>query len=479
MAGPSGRGRPHRPSRPLSASREPGDRERIAWLLRVNRRYGAGGHDARLGAFAEAMTAAGCEVSAGQLSRWESGLVAVPYRAVTAYEKVLGLESGRLVAAVDAVNRHHTPHAAPSRLDRRVAPDEAAERRASELLDRAVTGAEMAGRDWDELTSVLTALRHPVLRSRDWERLTQRLLSEQLIADGQAWRQRNEATHRLLWLPAARAHMISACAAVVRDPASQIVVEPLVMLDVVDHPDAAALIAGQVVDPVSERARRGALTAAAVKVRLRQFSPAQLRSVRAALAVPAPPRVDRPGIAERLTGEVVRRIEGRVDSTPDDMLARIVGEMLFSPDADARLHAAQLVGATPLRGPVADACCAELARPAVARDPVVAEALVGALPFVAGPAHRRTVERLILTPGLAVAGAAAWSFGHLPGASSDRFWAAALGRRLPGLVYALGMAGHQGRLGRIAADPRRPPADRAAARWWSNLPAALVRDARH
>jgi hypothetical protein len=488
---PIGPGRPHRPSRAQSASRVPEGRERIAWLLRVNRRYAGSGPDKRLASFAAAVSSAGCPASAGQISRWESGRVPVPYRVVAAYEKVLDLS---LISVVDAVHRHYTPRAAPSRLDRRVCADDAAQARAQNLLDRVVTGGEMTGGDWDELTVLLTSSTNPLMPSRDWELLTQRLLTEQLVADGQAWRQRNEATHRLLWLPAARAHMVAACGAVVRDPASQVVVEPLVVLDVIDHPDAAALVAEQIDSSVSSRVLQGALLAAAVKVRLGQFSGPQLRRVTAAvrsrLADDGWPaalrplalqvlggrlsRVDTPlGHAPRVIGWVLGHTAGSEE--PDEMLGRVVDEMLFSPSSDVRLQAAQLVGATPFRAALADACCAELRRSAVAREPALAEAFVSALPFVGGDGHRRTVEELVVAPGLAAADAAAWSLAHLPGRSSDAFWAAALPLELPGLIYALGVGGYRGWLARIAGDPGQPASARAAARWWSSLSTAVVR----
>lgn len=523
-------GRPHRPSRPLADTA--GCRERIAWLLRVNRRYGLAGQDVRLATFAAELTAHGCPVTAGQVSRWESGRVPVPYRAVTAYEAVLGVRRNSLVTVVDAVYRHHTPRLAPSGLDRQIAPDDPKARtRAEDLLDRAVSGGEMAAADWDELTVLLTAFGTVVMPGRLWDKLAQRLIVEQLVSDGDAWRLRSESTHRLLWLPAGRAHVIAACAAVVRDPASQIVIEPLVILDVVDDPAVTALLVGQLTEPVNERALRGALLAGVAKVRQRQFRPAELRLVNAAvldlLADPRRSEGVRPlagellgrlppdlraetterlrktltedpalasavadgrtgrsrGMVDRMTGWALSRTAAYADNAPDELLIQMIDEMLFSANADVRLHAAQLVGATPFRDALADACCAELGKPPVARDPTLAGALLEALPFVAGAGHRRTVEAIVAAPGLpsGTVSAAAWTIAHLPGRSGEPFWARALGRRGPwlrGLVYALGMAGQHARLARICRDADMPAEARAAARWWSNLPASLIRDAR-
>ncbi|MFF5079215.1 hypothetical protein ACFY36_19325 [Actinoplanes sp. NPDC000266] len=516
----SGPGRPHRAGRLTSAV--PGCHERIAWLLRVNRRFASGGRDVRLAGFAAELGGAGCAASAGQVSRWESGRVAVPYRAIVAYEKVLDLPRNSLVAIVDGVHRHGAGRPAPSRLDRQVRTgDRAALTRAEDLLDLALFGGEMTGADWDELTVLLTAFTHVVMPGRSWDALAQRLLSEQLISDGDAWRQRSESTHRLLWLPASRPHVVAACAAVVRDPASQIVIEPLAVLDVVDEPAVAALLAGQITEPAGERALRGALLAGAVKVRCRQFSPDQLRRITAAvldmltdpgrsaavrplageLLGSLPPRLravaltrlratsdrdpapaDGGGRSRAVVDRVTAPAQSRADRAPDDMLTRLAGEMLFEANSDVRLHAAQMLGANPFRRDLADACCAELRKAVVAGDPALSAALLEALPFVAGRRHRRTVETLVAAPGLPAetAASAAWSLAHVPGDSTDLFWATALRRPAcrHGLTYALGISGRQDWLARVRHDPAMPGEVRRAARWWSNLPAVVTRDAR-
>lgn len=436
---------------------------------------------------------------------------------------------------MDGVCRHHTNRLAPSRLDRRIRPDDrSALSRAEDLLDQALFGGAMSGTDWDELTVLLTAFTTVVMPGRLWYLLAQRLLSEQLIADGDAWRQRSESTHRLLWLPASRPHIVATCADVVRDPASQIVIEPLAVLDMVDDPAVSALLVAQVTEPANERVLRGALLAGAAKVRNRQFTAEQLRTITTAvldlltdagwsaavrplageLLGSLPPR-SRATVVTRLRAtfaadtelatavsdgrttkdershRVVDRIaastmsgtDAYADSATDDMLIRIVDEMLFSANSDVRLHAAQMLGATPFRRSLADACCTELGKPALAGDSTLASALLQALPFIAGPEHRRPVETLIAAPGLSAenAGSAAWSIAHIPGMSSDLFWAAALRRPVSrhGIVYALGISGRQDWLARISEDPDMPGDARTAARWWADLPATLTRDARH
>ena len=515
--------------------------------MRVNRRYGAEPGSAQLARFAACLTAHGCHASASQVSRWESGLFTVPFRAINGYERALGLAEKTLTGIADALYRQSTDHLAPSRLDRRIDPDDhVAQSRAEDLLDLAFGNAVMSGSDWDDLSTLLCASKNVLMANRHWSDLTARLLSEQLVADGAAWRLRSEATHRLLWHPRARPHVIAACAAVIRDVRCPIVVEPFAILDLAAEPDVAALLISQLADPVDERAIRGALLASVSKVRTRQFTRDQLRRVADSVVemltdprlhafarslagelvgrLPPPLRdqsvrrlhraftLDRglAGlVAEHRTADVERsrrvvdRIAGRVlssmpsytDATSDEMLDRLIDEMLFSTNSDVRLHAAQLTGATPFSAHLADALCAELGPSTVIRGAVTAPAILEALPFVGTQQHRTVVETVVLAPGLeaATTSAAAWSISHLPGQSAATFWSAALDRHrrnwsqtrsapareaLSGLTYALGIAGDSTALTAICSSPEMPPDSRAAAHWWTGLPSVITSSAR-
>ncbi|MEV0713130.1 hypothetical protein [Asanoa sp. NPDC050611] len=404
----------------------------------------------------------------------------------------------------------------------------------------------MSGSDWDDLTTLLAATRSVLMAPRHWTRLAERLLSEQLIADGPAWRLRSEATHRLLWHPRGRPHVVAACAATIRDRRCPIVVEPFAILDLAVEPDVTALLFAQLTEPVAERAVRGALLAAVSKVRQRLFTSDELRRIAdiaihllsdpklhtlvrplaAELVGRLPPalhdhsvrRLHRafaadPGLAgvvtarrtadpdqsnrtvERVVGHVVSTVPGYTDPTSDEMLARLVDEILFSTNLDIRLHAAQVAGATPYRVPLARALGAELRTPAVMRDPARAGAILEALPFLGGAADRRVVENMVLASGLdpATCAGAAWAISHLPGASPPAFWSAALDHHrlawsrtharaarevLRGLTYALGIAGDTRGLAAIEADLAMPPDSRASARWWSNVPTVIRNSAR-
>jgi hypothetical protein len=542
VAGP---GRPYRQLQPRTA--DPSCRDRIAWLLRVNRRYGDHVDERRLAKFASLLSAYGCRASAGQVSRWESGQVAVPYRVVIGYEQVLGLAQKTLVSIIDALQRHATRRLAPSRFDRRVdAGDRTVRARAEDLLDRALHEEVMNGSDWDDLTVLLSTSENVLMPARHWGELADRLLAEQLVASGQSWRLRAEATHRLLWLPRCRPHVIAACAAVVRDRRCPIVVEPLAVLDLATEPDVAMLLLSQLADPADDRAVRGALLASITKVRQRQFTGEELRHVADIvvdmLTDPQLHAAARPVAGElvghlppELLGDSMRRLRrafdtdpdltsavnerrtagtGRTqhlvqrvvsrtvsvmpeftDPMPDEMLARLVDEMLFSTNLDTRLHAAQLTGATPFREPLADALCGELRAPVVLRDTTLACAILETLPFIATRQHRPMVETILLARGIggATSTAAAWTIAHLPGDSDPAFWPRVLDRHartwtqsrstharetLRGLTYALGVAGAAAALASVRMNADLPPDSRHAAQWWSAVPSVITQSAR-
>jgi transcriptional regulator with XRE-family HTH domain len=521
--------------------------ERIGWMLRVNRRYGPRRRYAKGSAFAaDFRVGAEVGVAASQVSRWESGHTPVRYEIIRGYEDTLGLPESSLVGIADGLYRHVTFGLLPSRLDRHLARDgDLAVARAEALLERALSSDLMGGRDWDELTSLLTGLDRVILRPRDWRELAGRLLTEQLVANGENWRRRHESTHRLLSLPRARPHVIDACASWVRDPSSQVLVEPLSILDMATDASANHLLLEQLVTPVNGQALRGALLGNIGKVRFGHYPPGQLRRVVEAvtellldpeLAADArplaaellrqlPPEV-RPGTFQRLRAamaadrslthilrsgrtagadtarQLVTRVVARTlallpvpaDAAPDPTLDQLVNDILHSPNLDVRLYAQQLLGATPFAGPLARALAEQLRRPAVLADATLASAILETMPFVGTAGQRGQLEILAVADGLppAVVETAAWRIGHMPGSSDDAYWQRALGRHragwqrdrsdhavssLRGLTYALGLAGRQEPLSAVRRDPDMPPAVRAAARWWQDLPSAVVASA--
>ncbi len=494
------RGRPLR--RITSNTGVPGVQPRVAWLLRANRTLGNGHEFQTMSSFAGAFQGGSYNagISDSTVSRWETGSVRATFPTLRRYEELLGLPAGHLIAVADVIYRYAAPisTAAPAlgRSEGALAgqPDDD---RLDELLERALSDGAMSGWNWDELTAGLFALPRFFLPGRLWTELANRLVDETIVANGVGWLQRFEALSRLLGYPPAQRFAIGACASIVRDPDNQVFIEPTSVLDVASHPDAAAFVLEQLINPVNERARYGALLACVRKLRYGHFTeeqvdelfPVVLEILRdpdshadaapvavellrrfgeyTAPGVPAELRralkkdrtLHEVGATGRLAPEATSSvIVDRIVATTaaalgndavfaDSMLAQLLDDLLFAPVFDVRFNANILLRATPYRTPVAAAIAAELGRPNAVPEPALASCLLGSLRVLGGPDERPLVERLILAGGLpsSISVAAVRSVGHVGGVSTDGFWVNALSRYVqqwhdrgdPGSIEAL------------------------------------------
>ncbi|MDT5026021.1 MAG: hypothetical protein QOE61_2447 [Micromonosporaceae bacterium] len=458
---------------------------RVAWLLRVNRLLGPSREWTRTATFAVAFRGGSYPkgVSDATVSRWETGAGRATFLTLRRYEELLGVTPGLLVSTADTIYRYVKPVAAgPPTLWRGapVEPGTSAYARLEALLERAVSGEEMSGWSWDELTGQLSATPSIVMiPSRLWLDLAGRLLEEMIVADGLAWIQRFEAMNRLLGHPAGREAAVAACVAHIADPTNEVFVEPMALLDASSHPDAGRNVLHQLAHPTNERTRYGALLACIRKVRFGHFTPDQLNGLvpvvtqmlgdpdshadAGALGVEVvrqlPPVLraeadaglrralgnDRtlhevlafgrlaPTTLSRVVVErIVRAVAGElIRDSPgfsDDVLPTLVDEMLYHPVFDIRLYAAMLIHASPYREPMAIAFAGELAKPQVVNDPTLATSLLHGLRVFGGARQRLLVERLVLGAGVPpeVSMAAVASIGHVGGVSSDQFWASAI-----------------------------------------------------
>ena len=537
--GPGSRGRPPRSPQPSARPGSVPQQDRPAWLLRVNRLYGFRDDWTTAARFARRFRG-GCwgeETTASRISRWETGAVRAPHRALQRYEQLLELPNGSLVAVTDTVYRYSAPTiAAPPRLDR--GPRQSG--RTELLLEQALTNDIMTGSDWDQLTADLAVAPRVVAPASLWERLAERLLAETIIADGVPWMQRYEALSRLLAHPIGQRAAVAACASLAADHSNQIFVEPLSVLDASAHPDAGNHLLRQLVDPTNELARYGALLGCVRKLRYRHFTGPQLHRlvpvVNALLEDPAARKDVQPLAVELMrhlpadllidrrtelnraisgdrllrrvfkAGRLMERETARVTVARivrstlaglfrelphfrDQMLPMLVDEMLFHPVLDIRLYAAMLLAATPYREPLAAALATELT--AVPHATETTQAMLEALRILGGQEQRPLVERLITATGVRppVVVAAARAIGHMRGRSSDRFWVRAITHHvtpapaavggphhlaLSGLVYALGLARDQRMLRMVASHPAVPAGPRAAAVWWLGRPAYVL-----
>lgn len=497
-------------------------RTRIAWLLRMSRLYG---HDPELAVARRCLTALAVHqgpVTPSQISRWENGVQPVPYRVIRAYEDLLGLPTGQLSAAVDTVHQVRSTRPGAPRLDRRFLPDARLTAELDDLLDRCLGDGPVRGVDWDGMSARVLAMPHVYLPRAVWRTLAARLLAEMSVSRWRGYLHRFEALRRLQGHPAGREAIAAAVAEMVADPASQVVVDPLMLL-VHDRHDIRSLV-NEVAAPTSERTLHAALVvcelaadagrlgddAATLGLLVRGHLadhglPGHIRRAAADVAAVLAPPGARPGRRARRRGgqDVVARraasvaslttaVEAALDVTArgtsageNRMLSRLVDELLFSRQLDVRLGAAAVLAASPFGGPLADALAGDLGT-ALAGDRAPAREWAFALGMVGGAGHRPALEALLAgrVPG-AVAAQAAFSLGNLPGRTDPsvltravrghgRAW---LGTRgddvaevLRAVVYAAGMQRATSVLSAVRAESDLPDEVRAAAGWWLARP---------
>ncbi|WP_431885271.1 hypothetical protein [Micromonospora wenchangensis] len=514
----------------------PSATERVAWLLRCNRLLGADGGWAQAKRFAAAFRGGSWtgSVTESRISRWETGVVRPPSAAVTRYEELLQLPEGKLAAVVAVLRRHARGHdGAATAADRwPVTPGD--EEQLDELLDRALSPAVMTGAQWDRLSGLVAARPGLVLTPRSARaRMTERLVSEMIIASGVPWQQRFEALNRLLGHPSCGPAAVAACADLGADRENQIFIEVVGALDATGHPDANRGVLRQLDDPTNDRALCGALLACERKIRFGHFTPEQLRVVagtvddlltdpvhaedaqvlaglltrrghRFRAATNSPPRrapgahgpVPTPAeaaTAGRIARTVMAQLGGNPTVTLGETLSCLVAEILFHPVNDVRLYTAMLVAATPCGPPLARALAAEL-EPTRGDRLAANLRILTAVRVLGDDPERPAVERIVVAANLPaeLVRAACFGLGHLRGASTRRFWTDAVTRHLDswtrtgddtrlaaltGIVYSLGICGDDILLRRVRDTCDAPDVVRRAATWWLGIPGHVRRSA--
>jgi hypothetical protein len=460
-------------------------RERIAWMLRVNRVFGSSERLARASSFATAFSG-GCwpgTASESKVSRWETAAVRVPYQAMRRYEELLGLFPGLLTATADNIHAYYsTRRGSRNATAGNSGPGGMPTRHIEELVDKAGSSGVMTGQEWDELTREIAGRPNfYICPSAIWTTLAERLLQEQIVADRVPWAQRFSALDRLLNHPVAQQSAIAACASLAADRMNQVGIEVICAMDVTAHPDASHHVLAQLTRPTSDMTFYGALLACVRKLDRGHFTPGESTHLASAvvslLGDPArhddarmlavsllrrlPPDVPtavavklrsmvagdealsrvaatgRLGTSGQATGFVYRVVAAAAARMPregpwvyDETLARVVDEMLYDPVPDVRLEAAFLLHATPYRAPVAAALGTELSRCAAAADTNLTICILDALRLIGGQEQRPVVEQITLGAGIPapVLVSAARNIGHLGGASDDRYWNRALAR---------------------------------------------------
>jgi hypothetical protein len=452
--------------------------ERIAWLLRVNRRLGHDPRWVKANQFSDAFCG-GCwptSISGSTISRWENNLIQVPYLAICRYEEMLGLPAGTLVAVIDVVNRYGMPPSGGSpQLDRGIRRDrDAAIGRLDGLLDKVTSNEMMNGCDWDELTLALSTFPEIVLvPSSIWDELAGRLMAETLIAHGLPWMRRFESFSRLLGHPIGQRAAIAICVNMAADKTNQIIIEAISALDGTRHPDSSHHVFAQILNPTSDPAFYGALLASVRKTRYGHMAPRQvkyiahiaedllagpirnddaqvlaaqiLHQLHSQSSTPLSARARRALTANRplldlvvsgqyeiqsspivasITRRVAALLPGESPVSHDKLLPSLLYEILFHPVLDTRLYTTLLVDATPYKQPLAVALASELASQSHSLDATLASSILGALRILAGAEQRPLIERLTVASGFPapVTLSAARALGRIPGVSKQHYW---------------------------------------------------------
>lgn len=502
-------------------------RTRIAWLLRMSRLYGQDPELAVARRCATAFPAHQRPVTPSQISRWENGTLPVPYRVIRAYEDLLGLPAGHLTAAVDTVHQVRSVRPGPPRLDRRFTPDARLAGELDDLLDRCVGSAPVRGVDWDAMSARVLAIPHVYLPRPVWSTLVNRLLAEMSVSRGRAYLHRWEALRRLQGHPVARQVIAAAVAEMVADPASQIIVDPLMLL--VHDRQSIQLLVDEVAAPTSERTLHAALEVCELAAEAGRFGgedattldvlarahladnglPPHLRRAAADLMSRLTPPGGRaptgtrggdqdhtPGRAAAVaalttSAEAALDVATRGTSAGENrMLTRLVDELLFSQQVDVRLGAAAVLAASPFGTPLADALAGHLAAALSAGDRSPTGEWASALGTIGGAGHRPALEALLAGPvPPAMAVQAAFGLGNLPGRTDPAVLTHAVRRHarawqrtrrdgaeevLRALVYAAGMQHATSLLSDVRSRPELPDGVRAAARWWLVRPVSAA-----
>lgn len=529
---PSRRGRPTTPT-PIRTGRH-GCEHYIAWMLRANRMFGVEEDLSKGSAFARAFTSADWpdELHPSRITRWERGDATVDYRVIRRYEELLHLPRHLLVSVADAAYREALGSAGPPLLRR---PPSHGRKDLGDILDRALGEDPMDADGWDEITADLDAARI-LLPAADprWATLAERLVTELSIAEDSAWLRRGEASVRLIGDRDNTAAVIASCAALAADPRNQMPAEPLTLLEISPHPDAARQVIRQISDPTSESARRGAWWSAAQKSHrphlrppervafvkhagdllagyqghpscrmsaadvLRQLgarSPALLKRLGeddAARSILTSGRV----AAEDVTAPYVRRLTAEILAwmprevfTEEPILSRLLSDVLFEARIDVQIMALRRIWATPYRFPTAKVLAGQLDSREVRDDETLTRAILAGLASLGTPAHRRMFEALAFSGRTSpnIRNACVWHLAHIAGTSSDRFWAELITRHVAdrsdplaehtarGVVYALGVHRRFTELRALHADPTSPAVIKDAAFWWLNTPGHILR----
>lgn len=377
---------------------------RTAWLLSTCRSLSPEPDLARRASFVTSLRDTGVSADVTRLSRWESGAQAVPARALLGYEEVLGLPTGSLLAAHRGLMRTSDPSATGPDPVQFGDPDAAADHVAGDLMERASDPLmPMTGGDWLCLAIELTRFEMVLLPRTTWDALCDRLVNELARTTGPDRLRRYEAAVTLISHPVAQRHLMRALGEWFTEPAVQVVSPLLPLLQHVPAEQASKLVL-RLLDSDSRAIGQGAVQVAATKADRGHFMGTALalleqRAIREMLSPQGQKGIDILDLAAHLPDTSYRRVlatvrdaqmRGRLEQAretrcllpgdvaralsrtiaqeaqavtpstyatePDQLLYRLVREVLFHVHGSRRATAAHLLSVSPYRDAVADGC---------------------------------------------------------------------------------------------------------------------------
>ncbi|MEU0532314.1 hypothetical protein [Amycolatopsis tolypomycina] len=474
-------------------------------MLRASRIFAADSGFRSAREFAGAFRAdPGGPLHVSQVSRWEAGKTAAEGAVLGRYEQLLGLPPDTLAFAREAAVRFSgepVPYVSEHPLPTRAI---------HELLDKARVPGAMSSSEWRRLTGMVSTMPGLFLHPPElWREVAETLLNELVVAEHEAWFARQEAMSRLMQHPVGRDHAVRACIDLAEDRRSPVVIEPISLLDSVDHPAANRYVLEQLAAPQNDQALRGALLATMAKLRRGHYAAAQqLRLIHAAAELAtigdrtsgslagqlcemlARPRLEATGPLSAEAVATGRRIAlhaeawlDRPASESDTVLGELISEALFSPNDDERLYAAGWIAASPLRTPVANAMLSFIKDARRENDDSALESGLRLLSRLRSTAHYPVVCAILRDRSVSVSArrSAAWALSHASGRIEQPTWrtivqiqrSLCVARPSPlneeilrGLVYSIGTDGHRQLLAELSTDPTLPPRVRGLAAWW-------------
>lgn len=480
---------------------------RIAWLLRVHRLLSEAPGTESLGAFSGKLEALGVRADPARISQWETAVIPVPAAVITAYETVLGLDSGQLLAVSEGLEHSMlTIRRSPAVTGTAVVR----QRHLDEAYDR-ISDGEGRGGDWLTVSGLLTGAGQgsALMPSRIVQDLSLRLVNEMTRSVGVAYYTRFEALCRLAAGASTAGAVVRSISAAVVVPGAQSILDAMTIYGEVPQPavvthlvrvashdggrhrlgavhallnmvlmgtlpeQSRTAVEGLVVQLLGERGDAGAQRLG--RLLGERLPVASRQAIRRRCGVSVEPPVARPGVRyspPSITGRFVDEARLATGIDEDPMLARLLHEFLGGDFVERQHQAALLLLASPYRSALATTALGVVGASVELGTRAVAAHL---LTYLAGPEHVERLRALLPVVPDALRNTVLRALTHASSSSDDESPLALAA--LPGvseseILYAAGMSGHSD-LHILAADGARTHEQRAGARWWIDAGAAV------